>query len=271
MFSERNDPMVQLNSSWTYTPQTSENHDFFDLFDNKTSAIIIDDFLPPENCSKIKEIAEEYGLHHYDYLFNDDVPEAFSLFDTHYLYEQKTPAEYCPKAEATNAQYAQFKEKLGFNPFEKVRAFLEEKTGRSVSIAKQGKQEYTHVILRQLQNSALLHADFAPFIPQYWSISDITSELAWNIYLTDPGQGGECVVYDKLWDKEDDQHILGETYGYDEIVVQNKDYIEIPITAGKLVFFNSRNFHKVNASSQMRLSIGGHIGLKPDGSLVMWV
>lgn len=242
-----------------------------DLFHNKISSIILENFISQKKCLEIKEGIQQIGLKHYNYQYNTDVPEAKHIFDTHYLYEQKTPDDYFPKAEKTNQLYREFCDNINFDPFLNVKEFLSKNWAQSVQIATQDNYNYTHVIVRELQHSALLHADFAQFIPSYWSISKIIAQYAWNIYLTDPGMGGECIVYNKLWEKEDDQYIYKQTYGYDEKIIAGQESTSIPIKPGSLVFFNSRNFHKVNKSQNMRLSIGGHVGLTLKGDLLMWV
>lgn len=257
--------------NWEKATYKASEKALSDLFDNKMSAIIVEDFINSVDCQKIQEGLQHIGLKHYNYQYNIDVPQAKHIFDTHYLYEQQKPEDYFPKAKETNQLYREFCNNIKFDPFFEVKELLSKNWAKPVQIATQGNDVYTYVIVRELQSSALLHADFAQFIPKYWSISEISAQYAWNIYLTDPGIGGECVVYNKLWEKEDDQYIYKQTYGYDEKVVEGKEFIQIPIKAGQLVFFNSRNFHKVNKSQKMRLSIGGHVGLTPEGHLLMWV
>ncbi|MDP1723786.1 MAG: hypothetical protein Q8L85_03710 [Alphaproteobacteria bacterium] len=257
--------------NWQKAAYQTNEKTLMDLFDNKMSAIILENFINNEDCQKIQEGLQQIGLKHYNYQYNIDVPEAKHIFDTHYLYEHKKPEEYFPKAKETNLLYRAFCDTIKFDPFLKVQKHLSNNWIKSVQIAKQNNNDYTHVIARELQSSALLHADFAQFIPKHWSISEIIAQYAWNIYLTDPGIGGECVVYNKLWAKEDDQYIYKQTYGYDEKVVEGKESTQIAIKPGSLVFFNSRNFHKVNKSQKMRLSIGGHVGLTSAGNLLMWV
>ncbi len=140
-----------------------------------------------------------------------------------------------------------------------------------VSIAEYKNQSYTYAIVRALKRAVFIHADFANFLADCWSINKITAELAWNVYLTNPGKGGECVVYNRPWERVDDAHMIPGTYGYYPKVVEGCESINIPITPGKLLFFNSRNFHKVNESENLRLSFGGHIGLMPDKEMLMWI
>jgi hypothetical protein len=142
---------------------------------------------------------------------------------------------------------------------------------KPVTIAEQNGDKYSYVIARELNNSALLHADYAHAIADYWSISNVIAQYAWNIYLSDPGVGGETLVYNKPWEKEHDQYIIGDTYGYDHKVVAGAECLTFQPKPGTLMFFNSRNFHEVTQSTQSRLTIGGHVGLTKNGEIILWV
>jgi hypothetical protein len=124
--------------------------------------------------------------------------------------------------------------------------------------------------VRELNNSVLLHTDYAPALPPHWSISEIKSELAWNIYLTDPGEGGECRVYNCPWQPEYDHHLIGETYAYDPMVVEDAPLVALKPMVGRLIIFNSRNLHDVTAASQSRVAIGGHFGAHSNGNVICW-
>ncbi len=58
-------------------------------------------------------------------------------------------------------------------------------------------------------------------------------------------------------------YVTHDTYGYDRVVVKDKPLVEIYPTQGGLVLFNSRNFHEVEHSENLRISMGGHVGLNP--------
>ena len=40
---------------------------------------------------------------------------------------------------------------------------------------------------------------------------------------------------------------------------------------GKVIMFNSRNFHEVLPSSQRRIGIGGLLGQTEDGKIIAWI
>lgn len=241
------------------------------VFDNQAAYVKVENFLSADECQKLTAGLRTLGLQQYAYNFeHNEAPPAACLFETHYLYEQKTPAEYFPKAQASIELYQQLVNIAGLDPAKKFIDLLAHYLGK-VTIAEQDGQAYGYVLGRELNHSALLHADFAAFIPEVWNISKINAQYAWNIYLTDPGEGGECVIYNKPWEKSDDQYIKGETYGYDHEVVKDAELIKIKPKPGMLLIFNSRNFHEVLKSSKPRLSLGGHVGRTPDNHYLLWV
>jgi len=257
---------------WQAAPKNISQQNIVDLFDNKIPYIAVKNFLSLSECHLLISAILKLGLGGYNYHFDiNTAPPAQHLFETHYLYENKTPEEYFSAAEKSIKEYKQLCDEIKLYPDKKMMSLLAEHLQKPVVIASQDGKYYSHIIIRELKNSALLHADFAPFIPSYWSISNIIAEFAWNIYLSDAGKGGECVVYNKPWGKEDDKYITGDTYGYDHEVVKDKEFVEIYPAQGSLVLFNSRNFHEVKSSENSRIAMGGHIGLTKTGEVILWV
>ena len=117
-----------------------------------------------------------------------------------------------------------------------------------------------------------MHPDYAPFLEKDWFIKNITKQLAWNIYLDMPKEGGETVVYNKPWVKEDDRFIEGSSYAYDKKVVEDCKMDKIKPLSGDLVFFNSRNFHEVfSGRDGNRWTMGGHLAETKEGKIISWV
>lgn len=256
---------------WGHVVEKPSAQSVADLFDNRFAAIRVRNFLTPQQNQKIVDGIRTRGLITYNYQHATDVPQAQHLFDTHYLYEEKTPEEYFPAAAQIIANYRLFCEEIGFDPALLFADYIQRLTGNPVRIAEQDGNLYTYAIVRELQNSALLHADYAHFLDDKWSLSQIVKQFAWNIYLTDPQEGGEVVVYNHPWNRKDDEWQIGQTYGYSREVVQGAERCAIQVHPAELVIFNSRNFHEVTASTHMRLSIGGHLGVDAQGHMWLWV
>jgi hypothetical protein len=241
------------------------------LFDNSIGAIRIEGFLSRDEVERLIRSLDQFGFSQYAYSFEEkDAPPAKHIFDTHYLYEHKSVEEYAQSVVESEATYKMLCSQAGFSPVAKLLQSVQENWDAPVRIASEEKTKYFPCIARELNHSVLLHADFAPFISGSWSIQNIVSEFAWNIYLTEPESGGECVVYNRPWELEDNKQIVKDTYGYAACVVEGAEKLIVKPKAGELVIFNSRNFHEVKSASSRRLSLGGHLGLKSNDEIISW-
>jgi hypothetical protein len=128
-----------------------------------------------------------------------------------------------------------------------------------VRIAQEGDRKYFAGMLRMINSSALIHADFAPYVscssififpkrptaqqdaPE-WEIGRIESQVTWNILLSRV-QGGETVIYDRPWRGEVDDKTFKKappSYGYSPLMVENHAFKVLQPVLGDLTFFNSR-------------------------------
>lgn len=257
--------------TWNQTQELSAES-LNDLFDNKISSVAVSDFLNVQECLVWKEALYREGLQIYDYDFEaTGIPTASHLMTTHYLFEEdENPEKYLEQAEASNKLYARMAQETEIDILKRFDDLLFSHNC-FVKVPQEKNILYSRVLARELKNGASLHADYAPFLKVDWQIRQIDAELAWNIYLDVPQSGGECHVYNKPWEKSDNQFIMGSSYGYDEQVVTGRDSQIIKPILGRLVLFNSRNFHKVSDSPTNRLTLGGHLGRQSCGKFLAWV
>jgi len=117
----------------------------------------------------------------------------------------------------------------------------------------------------------LLHCDWAPFDAPSWAIGAVDAQITWNLYCQLPATGGTTVVYRRRWEPEaETQHIV-DSYGYSEALVAGCPSVRIQPTPGSLVFFNSRNFHRIERSGgDLRISVSSFVGRFRDGRLALW-
>ena len=246
------------------------------IFENRYAYLEVQDFISVSECERLLKGLKKVGFQQFNYNFDhSNAPPAAHVFTQHYLFENLPEdvgvATYFPEADKSISLYKNLVQSSGYDPAEMFFKFIESHWGESVQVAEQNGQKFSYVIGRELSNSALLHADFANFIPNYWVISNVKAQYAWNIYLSDPGDGGELVVYDKPWVSSDDQYIFKNTYGYDNKVVAGANSASLKPKKLSLVLFNSRNFHEVKASTKPRIGVGGHLGLTFDNQIIAWV
>jgi hypothetical protein len=74
-----------------------------------------------------------------------------------------------------------------------------------------------------------------------WEISRVTAQLTWNILLKQVN-GGETIVYDRLWQGESDDIAFkkSSSYGYSPAVVEGTTFKVLPPKEGTCTLFNSR-------------------------------
>lgn len=121
--------------------------------------------------------------------------------------------------------------------------------------------------------TAPIHNDWAKRDAPDWEIGQIIQQLTWNIYLQMPASGGEIVLYQKLWSREDAKHMGSDSFFYESEVVSGWPSVRFRPEAGDLVLFDPTHFHEVTGcvGDRARWSISSFIGIEAaDKPLVMW-
>ena len=243
------------------------------VLDNKVSFLSIEGFLDRRDCESLLRALSNGKLGGYDYNFDQELtPECEHYMTTHYLFEENSHKEvYFKEAKKSLEQYEELVKEAGVEAFGQLQSALRA-AGYEVEEATENGYRYSSAMVRNLIEGASLHPDYAPFLAVDWAIKNIDRQLAWNIYLDMPAKGGETVVYNKPWIKEDDRFIKGSSYAYDPEVIASKERAAIKPKVGDLVIFNSRNFHEVSkGEGGRRWTMGGHLATTPEGKILSWV
>lgn len=114
-----------------------------------------------------------------------------------------------------------------------------------------------------------VHVDFAPQDSAGWAIAGAGAQLAWNLYLRVPSEGGELLLWDKQWQPEDDLHQVDDNYFYDDAVVRNARLVRVSVSPGEVIIINSRNYHAVSEARD-RLTFGSFISVFEGDRLRLW-
>lgn len=135
-----------------------------------------------------------------------------------------------------------------------------------------GRRYFAGITRRDGGDGILIHSDWGPRDGPDWSIGTITDQLAWNLFLSAPGGGGELIVYDYPWEPEVENHAAWRFYAYDPQLFESSRRVEVAPEPGMLMVFNSRNAHAVAESPTAlpRVAIGSFIGVTPEGNLAFW-
>ena len=114
-----------------------------------------------------------------------------------------------------------------------------------------------------------IHVDFAQQDSAGWVIAEAGVQLAWNLYLRVPPEGGELLLWDKHWQPEDDRHQVDDNYFYDDAVVRNARMVRVSASPGEVIIINSTNFHAIS-EARNRLTFGSFISVFDGDRLRLW-
>jgi len=114
-----------------------------------------------------------------------------------------------------------------------------------------------------------IHVDFAPQDSAGWAVAEAGAQLAWNLYLRVPAEGGKLLLWDKYWQPEDDRHQVDDNYFYEDTVVRDARMIRVSVSPGEVIILNSRNFHAVSEARD-RLAFGSFISVFEGDRLRLW-
>lgn len=125
-------------------------------------------------------------------------------------------------------------------------------------------------IVREANGGTLIHWDevvreYPPTLLQEVPVA----QLACNVFVSVPEDGGETSVWRHRWQPEDEQYRF--RFGYSEAAVARHAQIRIKPGLGDAVFFDSRNFHRAEAGSGgRRVSLSFFLGVTTSGRLLIW-
>ena len=139
-----------------------------------------------------------------------------------------------------------------------------------VTVAADDGRPYFAGIIRFAGGGIALHADYAPFNMPGYSVASINAQLAWNLFVEAPEQGGVTTIYNAPRTPTMTGSEPPKSYGLSREEMSGIEQATYCPRAGDVVLFNSRNPHEVSAAvpaGQGRLQVGSFAGLMPDGSL----
>lgn len=156
-----------------------------------------------------------------------------------------------------------------FDPVERFITLLEVHVENTGIMEEPGYGRYYAGNGKMRQGFSPIHVDFAPQDSAGWAIGGSQNQLAWNLYIDIPQQGGELLIWDKQWQPADDIFQVDGNYYYDEAVVAGQNRLSIKPQRGEILLINTRNFHAV-ADSDNRFAFGSFIACLGEGSMMLW-
>ena len=262
------DPMNESRSSWSGCEDAPLNEpNLTALLHNRIPMICLPEFASFEECDALRKVAFETGFD-YDRSVS---PPIGRIGVALYSYREASKPSYFAAAEAARGKQSQIFSK-SFDPITRLRDRLGEVCNDGAALAVDpGYGPFFAGLIRLIHLEAGLHADFVQIDAPDSAIADVVYQLAWNLYLTQPEAGGDCLVYDRLWEPDcESEKAEGSALYYRKQVVEDCTKAIIRPRKGDLVMFNCRNLHEIEPCSGERMAITSFIGCRPNGSLVMW-
>ena len=243
------------------------------LFRNEIAGFVLPGFISEELCRLAVKGVLAHGVDYYKDVYPKIGKVGITQFEYSRDLEQKMKyfAEV-PRANSTRREM--LKESGDLLP--EVIQCLKEAWKGDVGIAVEDgvRKEYFGGLVRVLSTPLLLHYDWGPFDGPAWTISQVSAQITWNIFLQTGSSGGATIVYHRPWKNESDEtYVVPGSYEYDHSAVMEADSVRIAPRVGDLTIFNSRNFHEVEETrgGMGRITISSFIGLiEAQNRLVLW-
>ncbi|KFM18864.1 2OG-FeII oxygenase superfamily protein, partial [Marine Group I thaumarchaeote SCGC AAA799-P11] len=144
-----------------------------------------------------------------------------------------------------------------------------------ISTAKESKNEFSPYIIRihKKGKSIPIHKDNVKYEGKEYELSKIDNQLSCILHLQESEKGGELVIYDKNWRKEDERFRKTD-FGYYPKIISKSNFCRISnLKAGDLVIINPNYFHQVTKieGESPRISLGMFVGIfKKQQQIVGW-
>ena len=145
----------------------------------------------------------------------------------------------------------------------------------SVSCAHELKNDYSSAIIRihEKGKSIPIHKDNVRYEGKEYALSNIDDQLSCVLHLQESESGGDLVMYDKQWKKEDER-FRNIDFGYSSRLTESSKFCKMSnFNAGDLVILNPSYYHKVTkiAGDTPRITLGMFLGFyRKDRKIVVW-
>lgn len=125
--------------------------------------------------------------------------------------------------------------------------------------------------IREINDGALIHFDDVrrEYGQDVFDEGVPVVQLAFNVWISAPLQGGRTHIYRHQWNPEDGAFRSG--YGYHRKVIDGEQEIVLSVDLGDALLFDPRYFHSVESSTQgRRVAVTFFLGLTTQGELIIW-
>ena len=136
--------------------------------------------------------------------------------------------------------------------------------GHSVSLAREFQYDYSQAVIRihEKGRSVPIHKDHVKYEGREYAVSSIDHQLSCVLHLQESESGGDLVVYNRSW-KKDDEQFRNIDFGYSRSLTESsQSYRAANIEAGDLVIINPIYYHEVTriTGDAPRITLGMFLG-----------
>lgn len=232
------------------------------LSQNRLAFLVIPSFVPLLTAERVSyKILTEKEVEEYRNAQGVvKVADQMALFETTGSVEEKK--RYFANAALWNRQVRElFAPEI--SPLDKLIGMLSKNTGRPAEFLQADEGSCFAGLIRVLNKGALAHEDKLERDMKELSLKTrYCSQLAFNVYLQMPLQGGDICVWDRSMETEEYNKAIGDSYGIDPEKLGPPSASYRP-KAGEGIFFNPRNLHAVKKCDdqwKQRITISCFVG-----------
>ena len=147
--------------------------------------------------------------------------------------------------------------------------------GYSVSLARELKNDYSSAVIRihEKGKSIPIHKDNVRYEGKEYALSNIDHQLSCILHLQKSECGGDLVIYNKQWKKEDER-FRNIDFGYSSRMTESIESCKISnFNTGDLVILNPSYYHKVTkiTGDTSRITLGMFLGFyRKERKILAW-
>ena len=170
------------------------------ILSGKIPAIVIRNFYYEENCQKIASRIKNYKQSNFQ---NGKLKHIGPFLMSHTTDKKK----YFEDAKDTQREFEKIFHGLK-NPILHIYEYIGSKfPNHSISLARELRNDYSPAVIRMHEKGKAVpvHKDNVRYEGKEYALSDIDCQLSCILHLQESESGGDLVMYNKQWKKEDEE------------------------------------------------------------------
>jgi len=249
----------------TQIVRETTNSTYADLISGKIPALIVPNILSNLSCISLsRKILKTNFIG-----FSPGISRKIGTSLSSHIYEK---SEYFSNALLSNQTLKNlFSDNV--SPIDVMQQTISKISQKKISSAFENEMIYSIAMIRihEHGDSVHLHRDNSDFEMSEYGISNLKNQLSVILYLQSPLNGGKLTIYNKMWNKNDEQMRCPE-FGYSSDLIKNVPQKNIFPIAGNMVIFNPKLYHKVESviGIKSRISLGFFFGEMSKNHLCSW-